>query len=138
VKRYLDLLVTLPISSLKHHKPSPKSRATMPSVSPLTEIPLAGLGLGVGSLASPTPHRPRSSPTPLGSHLRPGNHSPPHRSADHRRAVPVNPSPLRSLDTCCSAIELWQPPTRSLTAHPTPLHQVFTAIYSYLNLPSAP
>jgi hypothetical protein len=40
-----------------------------PSVSPLTVFPLAGLGLGVGSLASPTPHGPRSSPTPWGSHV---------------------------------------------------------------------
>jgi len=31
--------------------------------------PLEGLGLGVGSPASPTPHGPRSSPTPRGSHL---------------------------------------------------------------------
>jgi len=39
------------------------------SVSPLTVFPLAGLGLRVGSLASPTPHGPPSSPTPWGSHL---------------------------------------------------------------------
>jgi len=57
--------------------------AVLASVSPLTEIPLAGLGLGVGSLASPTPHGPRLSPTPWGSHLGRPASSPPHRSADH-------------------------------------------------------
>ncbi len=36
------------------------------SVSPLTVFPLAGLGLGVGSFASPTPHGPRSSPNAMG------------------------------------------------------------------------
>ncbi len=37
-----------------------------PGVSPLTVFPLAGLGLGVGSPASPTPHGPRSSPNAMG------------------------------------------------------------------------
>jgi len=44
-------------------------------------FPLAGLSLGAGSPASPTPHGPPSSPTPLGSHLSPWSH----RSADHPR-----------------------------------------------------
>jgi ABC-2 type transport system permease protein len=44
-------------------------------------FPLAGLDLGAGSPASPTPHGPPSSPTPLGSHLSPWSH----RSADHPR-----------------------------------------------------
>jgi hypothetical protein len=37
-----------------------------PKRSPLTVLvfPLTGLGLDVGSLASPTPHRPQSSLTP--------------------------------------------------------------------------
>jgi hypothetical protein len=60
-------------------------------VSPLTVFPLAGLGLGVRSFASPTPHGPRSSPTPWGSHLGRPDSSPPHRSADHQGAVPINP-----------------------------------------------
>jgi ABC-2 type transport system permease protein len=44
-------------------------------------FPLAGLGLGAGSPASPTPHGPPSSPTPRSSHLSPWSH----RSADHPR-----------------------------------------------------
>jgi len=40
--------------------------AVLASVSPLTVFPLAGLGLGVGSLASPTPHGPRLSPNAMG------------------------------------------------------------------------
>jgi hypothetical protein len=47
----------------------------------------------VRSFASPTPHGPRSSPTPWGSHLSRPTNSPPHRSADQRGAVPVNPFP---------------------------------------------
>ena len=68
------------------------------SVSPLTVFPLAGLGLGVGSLASPTPHGPRSSPNATGLPSTPSNHSPPHRSADHQGAVPVNPFPPPKLE----------------------------------------
>ena len=44
-------------------------------------FPLEGLGLCVGSLASPTPHGSPSSPTPRGSHLCSWSH----RGADHPR-----------------------------------------------------
>jgi len=64
-----------------------------PRISPQTVFLLAGLGLGVGSLASPTPHGPRLSPNAMGLPSTPGQPSPPHRSADQRGAVPINPLP---------------------------------------------
>jgi len=56
---------------------------------------------------------------PRGSHLRPGNQAPLTAVRITGGLYPLTPPLPRSLNTCCSAIELWQPPTRSLTAHPT-------------------
>ena len=67
--------------------------AVLASVSPLTEIPLAGLGLGVGSFASPTPHGPRSSPTPWGSHLCPATTAPLTVVRITRGLYPLTPPP---------------------------------------------
>ncbi len=100
------------------------------SVSPLTVFPLAGLGLRVGSLASPTPHGPQSSPTPLGSHLCSATTAPLTAVRITRGLYPLilSPPKLKYLLFSCRTV------ATSHTVFDSSPNTITSCIYSYLQL----